>query len=182
MVLVQPLEPRRQVHAVADDRVVELVLQGSDVSYHHLGGIDPDADAQVGLALGHPAGRQRRRGIAHRDGAVGRAVGMVGVLDRLSPERHHRVADELVEGAARVLHDRGHLRQVLVEELDHLVRLHLLGNAGEAADVAEQDAQLGALAAEVQALGVLGQLGHVLRGDVFPEHLAICRLRRPSVT
>ena len=50
-----------------------------------------------------------------------------------------------------VVHDRvAHLAQVAVQNLDHPFRLKLLGEAGEAAQVAEEDGALAPHAAEAE--------------------------------
>ena len=52
-----------------------------------------------------------------------------------------------------MVHDRvAHLRQVVVEDVDHQVRGERLGEAGEAAQVAEQDRALAPHAGQPQVL------------------------------
>ena len=69
-----------------------------------------------------------------------------------APEGHDRVADVLVERPPVARHDDvGHRRQVLVQELEEHVRVELLRERGEAADVGEEDRQLALVAAELSA-------------------------------
>src|SRR5262249_14613978 len=49
IVLRRALEPRRQIHRVADDRVLHP-LERADVAGDELAGVDPDADADLGRA------------------------------------------------------------------------------------------------------------------------------------
>jgi len=65
--------------------------------------------------------------------------GVLGVLERHVVERHDAIADVLVDSAAVPEDDLGHLRQVLAQHLGHLLRLQLLGQRREAADIGEED-------------------------------------------
>ena len=72
----------------------------------------PDPDADLGPALA-PTQRSLSRAIARcmATRRAERAVGVVGVGDGRAPERHDRVADELVERAAVLEDDLHHLRR-----------------------------------------------------------------------
>ena len=85
-----------------------------------LAGRDPDPDLQLAVVLGPVADRER--------GADG-ALGIVLVRDRRAEERHHRVADELLDGAAEALElARGRARG-RAEERTHVLRVEPLGAA-----------------------------------------------------
>ena len=58
-----------------------------------------------------------------------------------SPKRHDGVADVLVECAQVLENDVRHFSQVFVEQANQFVGGHALGEAGEAANVAEHDGQ-----------------------------------------
>ena len=57
----------------------------------------------------------------------------------------HRIADELVDGAAVLERDRGHFGEVLIEQLRNQLELKPLGGGGEVLDVREEDRELLAL-------------------------------------
>ena len=83
-------------------------------------------------------GRHAKRG-GHR------VAGAVGVGHRGAPERHDRIADELVERAA-VGEDDFDLRgKVLVQHRDHVFGARRFGERGEAANVGEQHADFAGL-------------------------------------
>jgi hypothetical protein len=94
---------------------------------------------------------------------------VVRLLHRRTEVRHHRVADELVDGPA-VLEDpvRDQLED-LVQEGDHPACLHALGEVGESADVAEQDGELPLHALQRLVLGSLQQLVQDVVAHVAPE-------------
>ena len=98
---------------------------------------------------------------------------MVGLLDRGAEHGHDPVA-HVGDQRAAVVHDRvAHLREVVVEHLDHLVRRQRLGEAGEAAQVAEQHRALAPHAAQPQV--VVGALEHLVDdrlGDEAGEGVA----------
>ena len=50
-------------------------------------------------------------------------LGVIGVVERRAEQRHHHVADELVERAAVPEDHRHHPREVLVEHVDDFFRL-----------------------------------------------------------
>ena len=78
--------------------------------------------------------------------------------ERGVPERHDRVAHVLVDRAAIAQHQVGHRRQEAVHEPRQAVRIELLGDAREAAHVGEHHGDLALLAAELQQLGMAGDL------------------------
>src|SRR5262249_24232973 len=58
----------------------------------------------------------------------------------LDPEqRHNAVADELVDAPSRCLDGLPHRREIAVEHEYHIIGKPPLGEAGEAADISEQD-------------------------------------------
>ena len=71
---------------------------------------------------------------------------------RRVPERHDGVADVLVDGAAVLLDDHGHGREIAAEQGGESLRVVLvaLREGGEGPDIAEHDGELAALAADLQ--------------------------------
>src|ERR1700687_339391 len=152
----------------ADDRVLQP-LGAADVAGEDFAGIEADADGDRPPALTAPLGVEPGDPALHGDRRLDCPVGVIAASQGRPPERHHRVADELVERPA-VLEDHGdHLGEVLGEQAGDLVRAHLLGERGEAADVGEQDDDFALGAAELHlALGA-GDLTGEIRGEVTLE-------------
>src|SRR6266705_3088883 len=94
--LVEPLDPRAGIDAVADDRVLETLAR-ADVADDDLVGVDSDADADRRLpddgALAVDLGERR----LHPEGGQHRAALVTPALVERAEERQHAVADELVE-------------------------------------------------------------------------------------
>ena len=68
-----------------------------------------------------------------------RALGVVLVCDRGAPDRHHRVADELLDRAAVAPDDVARELEVARQGLAHLLGVAPLGERREADEVGEQD-------------------------------------------
>ena len=116
--------------------------------------------------------------IGHVERRRDRVPGVLGIVDRCAPAGHDRVADELVERAA-VAKDHVHLlREIAVEQLDHLLRRARFRQRREAADVGEQQRHFAAFARAGQAA-----LGHDLLDHVRihePAELAHGRFARSA--
>ena len=98
---------------------------------------------------------------------------MLRVVERRAPHRHDRVALILVQVSPLVEDHLGQLGQVLVEQRDEVLRLHALGEIGrEARDVAEENGEHLALAAQLQQVGVRDHLRDDRRREVVLERLA----------
>ena len=67
-----------------------------------------------------------------------RPLGVVLVRDRRAPDRHHRVADELLDRAAVALDQRAARVEVAREQLAHLLGVAALGQRREADEVGEE--------------------------------------------
>ena len=95
---VDRFEAARDIDGIADHRVAQPLI-GADIADQHSPGIDADAHAQrhpsvaarLGAALTQAASEFERRGTS-----IDR---MPIVRRRRAPERHHRIADELVDGS-----------------------------------------------------------------------------------
>jgi hypothetical protein len=79
---------------------------------------------------------------------------VLGVVERRVPERHDGVADIFVDRALALDDGVRHRREKTVHQLREALGIVLvvLGNGGEAADVAEQDRHAPFFAAEHQLL------------------------------
>src|SRR4051794_35220818 len=102
--LVRALEPRGEIHRVAHDGVA-LGDVRADVADEDLAGGDPDADADRWQAVldADQLGERRRQGWKLRELVERRQAGQLGLRlagdEGRPPERHHRVADVLVDDA-----------------------------------------------------------------------------------
>ena len=70
---------------------------------------------------------------------------MAGLLERRSPEGHHRVANVFVESAVVFENQTSHVRKILVQEIREILSVEFLGNSREAANIAEHDGNVGFL-------------------------------------
>ena len=97
--------------------------------YEHLARRNSDAELEVVLERELP---DRERGA---DGALG----IVLVRDGSTEQRHHRVADELLDRAAVALELGAQASVIRAEERLDVLRVHRLGARREADEVAEED-------------------------------------------
>ena len=58
---------------------------------------------------------------------------------RRAEQRHHRIADELLDGPAEPLELGAQMRVVRREQRTHVLRVEALGASGEADEIREQD-------------------------------------------
>ena len=77
--------------------------------------------------------------VDERDRGTNRALRIVLVRGRRAPDRHHRVADELLDRPAVARHDRARHFEVARLDRAHLLRIERLGKGGEVLEVDEQD-------------------------------------------
>src|SRR5437879_10010594 len=143
-------EPRRDVGAVSDDRVLHAPLRAEE-SRDDRAGIyaEPEGDVQAALlALGDdPA--------LHLERALDGLARLILHLEGCTPEHHDVVAVELIHGAFVAIHDVHHTVEVPVEVAQENLRRQSLGNCGEPADVAEDDCHPLLLPTERELPGLL---------------------------
>ena len=92
-------------------------------------GRDPDPHLELALLDELIADRERR---------AYRPLGIVLVRDRGAKDRHDRIADQLLDGAAVPLELGAKPGMVGLEQPAHVLRVHALGTGGEADEVAEE--------------------------------------------
>ena len=95
-----------------------------------LAGVDGDPQLELVALLRHPVPDGERR--------ADRALGVVLVRGRSAEERHHRVADELLDGAAEALELLAQVRVVRGEQAADVLGIELLGAGGEADEIGEE--------------------------------------------
>ena len=129
------LEASAHVHRIAGDQA----LAGRGVAGHHLAGIDADPHAQP-LPV-HPLeiAVQRGEGLPHADRGADGAERVVLVQARDPEDRHHGVADELLDGAAVALDHGGHLVEVAAHHAAECLGIEPLPERGRPRDVGEDD-------------------------------------------
>ena len=93
------------------------------IAGNHRPGVDADADVELGAPAALPARVELMQSVEHLERRLDRVVGVVGIVERRAEQRHHHVADELVERAVVAEDDLDHPREVLVEHADDLFRL-----------------------------------------------------------
>ena len=142
--LCRLLEPCGDVDGVA--RRQALLGAGDDGAR-----VQPDArlDSELGKRVAHLGGRPHR------------AQRVVLVRRGHAEDRHHRVADELLDRSLVALDDRLHALEVAREQAAKRLGIELLSQSRRARDVAEQDG-------DRLALHVL----MIAEGDHFEERLA----------
>ncbi len=127
------LEPGRGVDEVARDHA----LVGGADGHRRLAGQHPRA--------GGDAGAQRADRVDQVERRPDRALRVVLARHRRAPDRHDRVADELLDRAAVALDDVARQVEVAGQELPRLLRVAALGERREADQVGEQDRHEAAL-------------------------------------
>src|SRR4029453_10330204 len=111
-------EARGQVDRIADDPVLAVAGRSSDYSGEDFAAVDSHAEAR-------PAGmlvREPRGGFLEAERRARRGGGVVGSVAALIPDHHHRIADDLVDRAARPFEERHERREVAVEHLRYITR------------------------------------------------------------
>ncbi len=139
--------------------------------------MQPDAGPSDRRHAGLDAVAELFARLPDRVAAARGAFAVVRPRDRRAPERHNRVADELVDHPAVVEHDLAQHVEVSVEQPRDRFRRDRVAHLGEALEVAEQDEDLLRLAVQREPLGVLDDfLGHLTR-----QVLAERALREPPL-
>jgi hypothetical protein len=125
----------RNVAGIAHDGEV-TARRAADVTGQH----EPGVDAEVHLE-GRREGavlQQARQTLAHLDGRIDGTPGCVLERLRSAEERHHTVADVLVDPSPVPDDDLLEQREAAVHRLVHVFRVELLAHGGEAREVGEQ--------------------------------------------
>ena len=122
------LQPRRRVDDVACCH--SLALGGPRAEHdERLAGVDGDAHLQVVLLAGP---------VPDREGGADRPQRVVVVRGRCPEQRHHRVADELLDGPAPFLQLTAQPVPVRREHGADILRIELLGPRCEADEICEE--------------------------------------------
>ena len=132
------LEPAGPVDGRADrdEPVARAFAEGAD---HHLAGVDADPHVQRDAVPAYEIGVEVVEVREHRQGRPDRAVGVVLVGAAEAEDRHHRVADELLDHAAVLLDRPLPAGEVGVDDLAGVLGVELAGEHGEVDEVGEHD-------------------------------------------
>ncbi len=127
------LQPAGRVDQVAGDHALVRGAQRDRRFSRQDAG--PDLDAR----------RQAADRVDELEARANRPFGVVFTGDRCAPERHDRIADELLDGAAVASDDLADGLEIARLELTDILRVTTLGEAREADQVSEEDAHQPAL-------------------------------------
>ena len=158
-----------------------FAVRGARSERHEsLAGVDRDAHFQLELGI---ASFSSSIGITDREGGANGALGIVAVSDRRTEDRHHRVADELLDDAAEALDLRAHPREVGRQDRADVLRVEPLGARREADEIREEDGD--DLALLEQALRLVGERFSAGKAELRNRRVLLAALRtnrhRPSV-
>ena len=170
-VLVDAFQPCRDVHRVAQHRVIVPDVP-AEIPHGGDTGIDADAcDTEKDAFVRLPLDEFLRKLIHGKRTSHGQG-GVIRLVGRRPPKRHHSIADELVNGALTVMNQVAHAIQVLVEGCNQDGRLRRLRQVRKSGYVRKDERHFAALATQAK-LGWIGdQLIHYRRRDVVPQHVA----------
>ena len=115
--------------------------------------------ARAASGLGKAALRRARDGGDDLEGGANGALGIVFAGHGRAPDADHRIADELLDGAAEARHDPPGRLEVARQDVAHLLRVQRLGEAGEVLEVAEQDRDQPAFGRRFRRAGPRGSPG-----------------------
>jgi hypothetical protein len=102
----------------------------------------------VRAAAPSPCGDQIASGFTHCHGHFDRALGEVGDRHRIVKEHHDPIARELIEHAFKLADERSQRAMIFAQKVEDFFRFRRLGKGGVAAQVAEDDDNLAAMAFE----------------------------------
>ena len=181
--LAEALEPRGQVHRIAEQRIVKM-LHRPEIADAALAAVDPDADSHRcprsarRLRLVRPKAVQFDQLLAHGLSGADRVLGVLRVVERGVPKRHDAIADVFVDGSLQLGDDLGHRRQKAVHELGQGSGVHAFGEGSKAADVAKHDRHHPHFAAEREPFGMGREFLDIVRRHVARKGVADLALAR----
>ena len=138
VVLVGTFQTACHVHRIANDGVVQAQL-GTNIADQHAAGVDPDPDLQRLPPVVREAGVFDRA--ATGKGGPATKQCMVRLWRRRAPERHDRIADELINRAAIADDDFGRPVEICRQQWHESVA-HALGQPGKSRNIDEHDGKV----------------------------------------
>ena len=140
--------------AVVTGSPVTSRLPTGAVPGHDLAGIDADADPDPDPELLLELFVQPGQGKAKIGRGADGAQRVVFVQLRDPEDGHHRITDELLEGAAMALEDRSHRIEVPRHDLPERLGIESLAKSRPVGDVGEEDGNRAAADGHVLSLGL----------------------------
>jgi len=104
--------------------------------HESLSGVDGDADLQLEFRI---APIQLVDRSTHREGCSDRTLRIVAVSHRRAEHRHHRIADELLDDAAKCLDLRTHPCEVRSQDRPDILRIEALCARRETDEIREEN-------------------------------------------
>jgi hypothetical protein len=141
------LQPRGRVHHVSGRHPLARFRASREVD-QRLARVDGDANLDL-AALASP--------VANRKGGADSALRVVLVRDRCAEQRHHRIADELLDGSAEPFELRAQPLVIRAQDRLDVLGIELLGTRCEADEVGEQHGDDLPLAAGIRHPPSLGR-------------------------
>jgi len=123
---------------------------GADHAHDDRAGVEADPHTEGNPVRAHDFRAERRQPGLDRQRGTQRAGGVVVVARGLLEQRHHAVAEELVDGAALGVDGVEDDLERAVEDIADVFGVEPLGHRGEAGDVTEKDGDVLAHAAARQ--------------------------------
>jgi len=132
-------KPARQIDCVADDAVVRAP-DTSDVAHNHVPVVDSDTDFELRHTdLAHPRMHFFPQVFYHRKSAHHAVESWIFGRYGCSENRHNSVAHKLVHISAVRVDDMACRFKELVQECQHILRLHILADRREVPYIAEEN-------------------------------------------
>ena len=146
--LAEPFETTREIHAIAD-RGVGKTLLGTQVSKKNVGGVDPDARAELELALCFPLGIAKSQRLEDLEGRVDRITLVLGVLLGSIEKGEGAVPGEAARDAAIFLLTFRHDLEEFTELGKGFVGSELFTETGKPGEVGEDHGHFAKAASEL---------------------------------
>ncbi len=164
------LQPGRRVDHIPGGHPLTLARARAERD-QRLARRDPDPHLQLGLLLRHPVPNRQRR--------PNRPLRIVLMRHRRPEQRHHRIADELLDRAPEPLQLGTEAGVVRGEECPHVLRVHRLCACGEADEIGEEDSDdLALLVHEARRSGHQGSAAEREKRELPRQLLAAARADR----
>ena len=138
------LQPGGEVYGSAHHRVVHAVF-AAEIADRAIAGVNTNSATQWSLdAAVAPFVRQFANTLLHSDRHLdaGQRIFLHTQRRRIAEEHDNGVTDILVDGRTVLQCDFRHLGEIVVEELGEVLRLHLVGDLGEADEVGKANREL----------------------------------------
>src|SRR5688572_2021694 len=157
------------VDLVADHCVIGSSF-GADIPHNHNARVDADTHVQTNLRK--LCETDAHQSFLNGEGAANRVQGIIFAGNRSAKKRHESIAAKLVECAPEFKYGVDDEPQITIEDVDHILRIELLGKRCKSPEIAEQNGDFALVPAQLQMThGIGDNLGSHLRGNVPAEEV-----------